>query len=319
MAKCPHCNEENQDQSKFCANCGAQLIHHTKPTERPSPQSAPLIPAIEKPKAKLHGCMIGLIVAMGLLFGIGIVSAISSYCSENKAPKAKSAKELLSEADYFFKTESNYDMAIKTYNEIINKFPQTEEAKVAVENLALAQESKNKQILANADAKSNNLIKIWQAILGFERQKEYQKALDQFKYLNTTINEIKSAVSLGYQTDSQTTEIMSQADAKSQKVKKAYDAELAEISKKAEMLARLTFAKEYENQLLDNGINADVTVSGKNKDYIKMEWALVSKVTAHQIAKGDILLQMQNLGFKRFTITNGLEYSNETYYWDFNK
>lgn len=72
---------------------------------------------------------------------------------------------------------------------------------------------------------------------------------------------------------------------------------------------RRAYARTYEEHLLDKGINATVTASGPDLTRLTMKWILVSKVVAHQYAKGDIIGEMRVAGFKRFTITDGYDES----------
>lgn len=82
----------------------------------------------------------------------------------------------------------------------------------------------------------------------------------------------------------------------------------------AQTVARGIFAKELENHYLDKGINADVTTSGPGKTSLRIKWALVSKVTAHQLGKnGDFWESMRKLGFKKVVMTDGYD---ESFSWN---
>jgi hypothetical protein len=83
-----------------------------------------------------------------------------------------------------------------------------------------------------------------------------------------------------------------------------------------ERRAREMYARAYESRLLDDGLNVDVTTSGTGSTILKLKWILVSKVIAHQVAKGDLLTELRAMGFKRFVITDGYD---ETWYWDLSK
>lgn len=78
-------------------------------------------------------------------------------------------------------------------------------------------------------------------------------------------------------------------------------------------LARASFAKDLENSYLDKGINADVTVSGPAKTNLRIKWALVSKVAAHQLDKNDqFWSNVQEMGFKKVILTDGYD---ESFSW----
>ena len=78
-------------------------------------------------------------------------------------------------------------------------------------------------------------------------------------------------------------------------------------------LARASFAKDLENSYLDKGINADVTVSGPAKTNLRIKWALVSKVAAHQLDKNDqFWTNVQEMGFKKVILTDGYD---ESFSW----
>lgn len=92
--------------------------------------------------------------------------------------------------------------------------------------------------------------------------------------------------------------------------------EKAEARKRAEELlaARIQFAKDYEYSLLDEGIDATVTLHGTNSTTLKLKWIFISKVAAHELGKNTELFQnLRELGFKKFIITDGYY---ETWYWN---
>lgn len=77
---------------------------------------------------------------------------------------------------------------------------------------------------------------------------------------------------------------------------------------------RKEFARGYEYELLDQRFDATVTVSGSNATVLKVEWILVSRVTAHEIGQDQTLLQvLRELGFKKFIISNGY---GDSWYWN---
>lgn len=109
---------------------------------------------------------------------------------------------------------------------------------------------------------------------------------------------------LSYDPDSKTAKSL-QKTIKAREAKKREEELLA---------ARKQFAKDYEYSLLEEGINATVTVHGSKATTLKLKWILVSKVVAHEMGKNTEFLQtLRDLGFKKFIITDGYY---ETWYWD---
>jgi hypothetical protein len=76
---------------------------------------------------------------------------------------------------------------------------------------------------------------------------------------------------------------------------------------------RREYARNLESTYLDKGINARVTTRGSSATTLRIEWVLVSRVVAHQLAQDPILFEsLRSLGFKRLEITDGY---SETYSW----
>lgn len=90
-------------------------------------------------------------------------------------------------------------------------------------------------------------------------------------------------------------------------------AERAVLEAKARRVLRDQMAKHIENAMLDEGFNVDVSARGPDHTVLHLKWALVSKVVAHQLAKGDFLEDARALGFRRVEITDGFD---ETWYWN---
>lgn len=111
---------------------------------------------------------------------------------------------------------------------------------------------------------------------------------------------------LSYNPDSRTAKSL-------QKTIKAKEAKKRE----AELLvARRQFAKDYEYSLLEEGINATVTLHGSNYTTLKLKWILVSKVVAHEMGKNTEFFQtLRGLGFKKFILSDGYY---ESWYWNLN-
>lgn len=78
---------------------------------------------------------------------------------------------------------------------------------------------------------------------------------------------------------------------------------------------RRKFASSYESSLLDQGIDATVTVSGRHATTLRLKWILVNRVLAHQFSqKADLFTNLRNMGFTRLEITDGYDAS---WYWNF--
>lgn len=86
------------------------------------------------------------------------------------------------------------------------------------------------------------------------------------------------------------------------------------LAKEQEPL-RKAYAKELESQLLEKRMNADVTTGGPEHTVITIKWALVSKVTAHDISKNTKLHEnLNSLHFKKLIITDGYR---ESWSWKY--
>lgn len=111
---------------------------------------------------------------------------------------------------------------------------------------------------------------------------------------------------LSYNPDSKTAKSL-------QKTIKAREAKKRE----GELLAaRKDFAKAYEHNLLDEGIDATVTVHGSKATTLKVKWILASRVVAHEFSENAEFFQgLRDLAFKKFILTDGYDFS---WYWDLN-
>ena len=82
----------------------------------------------------------------------------------------------------------------------------------------------------------------------------------------------------------------------------------------AQEATRRQFAASYESSLLDQGIDATVTVSGTHATTLRLKWILVNRVLAHQFSqKPDLFTSLRSMGFKRLEITDGYD---ESWYWN---
>jgi hypothetical protein len=90
--------------------------------------------------------------------------------------------------------------------------------------------------------------------------------------------------------------------------------EARRVAERATTAARAQFAREMESRLLDDGLDARVTVSGPNNTTLRLRYILVSRVWAHKFSQdGNMIANLRRLGFKKFVITDGYD---ETWYWN---
>lgn len=89
-----------------------------------------------------------------------------------------------------------------------------------------------------------------------------------------------------------------------------------ETEEKLDISSRKSFAKLIEQSLVENRINADVSVSGNKNTILKIKWALANKVFANDISNSGIIQKAEKAGFKKVIFTDDYNYSC---YWDLNK
>ena len=73
-------------------------------------------------------------------------------------------------------------------------------------------------------------------------------------------------------------------------------------------MARQAYGKALRERYLDDNLDIKVTVSGKDSEKITLAFALFNDVWAHKVQKGDLLDEMQKLGFKRVDMTDNYDY-----------
>jgi hypothetical protein len=77
---------------------------------------------------------------------------------------------------------------------------------------------------------------------------------------------------------------------------------------------RQTWAQTAERKMLDEGMDMEFAVSGAQKDRLTVKWALMGKVAVHKItnagstSEGAFLSQVQKIGFRRVTFTDGYHF-----------
>ena len=85
------------------------------------------------------------------------------------------------------------------------------------------------------------------------------------------------------------------------------------IDHDSKVLARQFYGKQLRQKYLDQNLDIKVTVSGKESDRIKLQFALFNDVWANKFQKGELPAEMRKWGFKRVELTDGYRYS---IYWD---
>lgn len=104
------------------------------------------------------------------------------------------------------------------------------------------------------------------------------------------------------------------AAAKLEKCRKTAEKTLSEALRAVMIKQRTDWADSYETLLLDQSIDASVTLHGKYKDSAKIRWVLLGRAMVHQITKdGEFLAHLQKIGFKRVTFSDGYF---ESWYYD---
>jgi hypothetical protein len=84
---------------------------------------------------------------------------------------------------------------------------------------------------------------------------------------------------------------------------------------------RETFAGQYENELLGEGLDVHVRLGGSLKDRLTIEYVLFNRAWAYKITdggsmkEGSFLGNLENAGFKRVTFSDGF---SESFYYDLN-
>lgn len=93
------------------------------------------------------------------------------------------------------------------------------------------------------------------------------------------------------------------------KAEKEFDAALRGVM----VAQRERRASEIEATMLESGIDWSVTLRGKYKDQMRIEWILLGRVAVHQMTKdGELIAGLQKIGFKRVVFTDGY-YESYTY------
>lgn len=76
---------------------------------------------------------------------------------------------------------------------------------------------------------------------------------------------------------------------------------------------REQWAEAYELGLLNEGLDVDVTLSGKFRTNVKIRWVLLSRASVQQIVDdGTFLANLETIGFEKVVFSDGY-YESWTY------
>jgi hypothetical protein len=126
---------------------------------------------------------------------------------------------------------------------------------------------------------------------------------------------VNAAAAMGASTDDREgiEKPLKKAEAAEAKKQAADAKKRRELDAAAGAIARLAYGKALRQHYLDDNLDINVTVGGKNSDHITLEFALFNAVWANKFQKGDLLDEMKKLGFKRVDLTDNYNYH---VYWD---
>jgi len=79
-------------------------------------------------------------------------------------------------------------------------------------------------------------------------------------------------------------------------------------------MAREAYAQALRQRYLDQNMDIEVKVSGKDKERLTLKFVLFNAVWTNKVEKGSLLAEMRGLGFKRVDMTDGFDYH---VFWDF--
>lgn len=82
----------------------------------------------------------------------------------------------------------------------------------------------------------------------------------------------------------------------------------------ATAILRKNYAKILREKYLDENLDIKVLVYGNNNTVIKLSFVLFNDVWSHKMQKGNLITEIQNMGFKKLIMTDGYDYN---VYWNF--
>jgi hypothetical protein len=77
---------------------------------------------------------------------------------------------------------------------------------------------------------------------------------------------------------------------------------------------RIASQQIIRNNFLDNGLDIQVSIRGKNKDHLHLKYALFGDVWFRKFETEGMFNQYHELGFKKVTLTDGYDYTKYVYW-----
>jgi hypothetical protein len=246
----------------------------------------------------------------------------------NDLKKANVQGEDVTQVESFLNTEKNKYETEQTENNIQALIPQIEKKLEEGEGIAAFEllqtgyklvpehpslkpfELKIAPIKKEQEAK-NRKDKIDQSLIIAKNTIKNKKSCQELPTeLKSTFEMVKANVKKGDESYSKATKVVAGLE----NCRKLTIKQLNKTIENNDVMVRKAFAKSYENNLLDQGVDARVNLSGAKKDHIKITFILINRVLLRQIEKdGELLAKFKKAGFKKATFSDGY---NDSWYYD---
>lgn len=96
------------------------------------------------------------------------------------------------------------------------------------------------------------------------------------------------------------------AASKLEKCRKKTERVLSDGVREVMVMQRVNWAEAYETEMLNQGIDMRVKLSGTHKNRVTIRWVLFSRVTVHDLVKdGTYLANLEKIGFEKVTFSDG--------------
>jgi hypothetical protein len=135
-----------------------------------------------------------------------------------------------------------------------------------------------------------------------------QNRLDQIYYTNPTLNKALIDTLYAHRTSRNRYILEEKIKEVAEKVKREREFDNAQSA------TRKAYAEKLRERYLDEGMDIKVSVYGKNNANIKLTYVLFNDVWTHKMSKGTLIGEIQTLGFKKLSLSDGYAYN---VYWDF--